>query len=233
MTTLKLAIIFLIFSTYLSNVLRAQDISSVNTKPLKSWEIGYDLLSLKEIFKPIDSDVNKHGFLLRRNYNNKAIRFKGSFFSRFNPDNIGSKNYEVRRSRVEIMLGHEWQKFVHPKFNIFYGGDIGYSWYRNKEAISDDPNGYTRFQVFRTYSQRALADAFIGARFFVIKNLSISMETALIADWSRAKGYAEHYAIQQDGNEILTGIDQDTGFTALNQTYRFSPLSTLYISYHF
>ena len=205
----------------------SQDTLSAGSPLKKSWEVAIDLLPL------IDKSTSDFNFLLRKNYVNKAVRFKLLFDASSDPALSGNKNFEKSTLGLGLFLGYEWQKNFNNKFQAYYGSDIGYSSTQNKNNTLDDPNGSVYYTVVWSKIQHLRLNPFIGSKYFLTKNIAVSIESTFDIDWYRGNQRSERYQSgnSADDDDIL--ISKANGKSDWYKRYQFIPLYKIYLSYKF
>lgn len=205
----------------------SQDSSPVRNFNKKSWEVALDLLPL------IDKQKSDYNFLLRRNYGNKALRFKLLFDGSSDRNSMGNKNFQRNTLGLGFFLGHEWQKHITNNFIVYYGADFGYTSTQNKDNALDDPNGSNFYSVIYSKIIHLRLNPFFGSKYYFTRNLSTSIESTLDTDWYQGRVKTERYQSASIITDQDLFLSKTAGKTNWYKRYQFIPLYKIYLSYHF
>jgi len=208
--------VFLVFG----QILYAQQDSTQSKAPPK-WEIGVDLLSLidKNSLPNFSILIRKHNFYA--NDKTTAWRFRiGIDWAEHSPlSNFFSDMTILTR------LGYEWHKVLSKNTHLYYGTDFHFL---HKKRIVSQGSLYV---ISDLDNWEIGAIAVIGGRYFINKNLSLSIEGNLDAVFvSREDGWIQ-------GGLIINGVPIPETYDGDRESkgflFRISPVSTLNLSIHF
>lgn len=192
----------------------------------KSWEIGLNLLTL------INKEKSIYNVIVRRNYGKGAFRLRPMFNAQYTPNPTGISTFNAKRIEFGLFIGHEWKKNITSKFEIFYGAEVGYSKVNQKNSVLDDPNGTSYYTVLESYNDKALANIFVGPKFFVARHLSVSLETTLSGVMTKAKIDSKRYQSSTNLNDVLISVEK-TKYSEWYKEFNLIPIYAINISYHF
>jgi hypothetical protein len=213
-----LYLLFLIAFAFVPQT-NAQDLTKSNNNFQNElhWDLSIDAYNLLKSGTPL--------MMLRyaKNPEKSALRLNVGFdYDNLKPsgkvDSLSPDITLYTQSTLNYLLeaGIEFRK-SNGRFQLFYGPNASYSWYKQKNVPSDQlPE---TFETSTVTVGKIGAGAFVGVRYFVLKNLAISTETSLAYYAQRSKAF-----IGQNSNEA--GVTRGYGI-------KFLPLNHLYISFFF
>ena len=225
MKCLLLSVIAIFFVCLFSAPCLAQTSDEIDGVKKYKWEVGYDILPFLR-----NPQIGSFGLLARKHYApDKALRLSADIGFNSNQTKITNLLTSKGRSQnYSVSIGHEWQKH-YDKFVVYYGGGIDASvrFIRgDSPQTTPDSTIATINVVKRTTLLTVGPRGFFGVKYFIIPSLAVSAETSLT------------YRIQYDYEKEERFYNArlfvyETTNRQIFHTVSFSPLSVIYISYHF
>lgn len=182
---------------------------SLNIAPIIQGNYPFDLLYRKHY-------VNKNG-------KNVALRLGATVGANVGSIETTPANGYLQNQNgqsLNIMIGKEWQKAFHPRIIGYYGGDFftGFGRYANTNT-PNDPNQPVTNRT--TTMVNVGGTGFLGMRYHLSRNFSISAETAAQVQYS-------HSSV----NEESVGFDSQK-ITSGNLSLSMIPLRAIRFAFHF
>jgi len=198
----------------------AQDTTILNN----NWEIGIDLIHFVS-----DENSKIPSILLRYQINqNSALRFRSGF------DFSSNKPSENINYRYIIRPGYERIRTFSPKSSLHYGSELRYDREKLRLFLVDTRNrNSVIIQEFPTFRRTIGAGLYLGFRYFILKNLSLYMESGLNYENQKYRVNEIKGLIAIDGINVPGGVEI-TGFDyARTNRFFLVPIQLLTISFHF
>ena len=201
--------------------------SELKAQESPKWEIGTDLLWLVG-----KNSLPDYSLFSRWHYKpNRAFRIRIGTDLQTDPTLTPRK---VFKANFMIRLGHEWSKQIAKKTDLFGGIEAHYQKDEIQAWLIPVPNALPFY--FPDYSSQIGGVGFIGCRYFINRNFSISMETSL-------KGAHRTYQLNTYSGGIMVTKDnfvlEGGALKFLYQTpvrgmiFEIKPIQVLNFSYHF
>lgn len=198
----------------------AQDTTALKNK----WEIGIDLIHFIS-----DENSKIPSVLLRHQINsNSALRLRTGFdFSSYKPSE--NKNYHF-----SIRPGYERIKIFSTKSSLHYGVELRYDREKLRLFLIDSRNtSKISIQDFPTFKRTLGAGTYFGYRYFILKTLSLYVETGLNFEDQKYRVNSINGLIAINGVDVQGGV-QITSFEYANaRRFFLVPIQLLNISFHF
>jgi hypothetical protein len=203
----------------------AQDSTSIG-----KWEVGIDLMHfISDENSKISSTSKIQSILLRYQINpNSAFRLRTGFeFYSYKPSENKNYHYSIRP-------GYERIRTFSSKSSLHYGFELKYDREKLRLFLVDTRNtNNISIQDFPTFSRTLGAGSFIGYRYFILRNLSLYMESGLNYENQKYRVNAINGLIAINGIEVPGGV-QITSFEYANASrFLLVPIQLLSISFHF
>lgn len=198
------------------------------TTDTPKWEVGTDLLWLIN-----KNTLPAYSWQIKR-YHKPLAAWRLRIGSDFGSKEIRS-SFDMDKANFMIRLGHEWGKNAGKNTVVFWGMEAHYQ----KDKIQDWllPIPVTAPYYIPDYRLQIGGAAFIGFRYFVSSNLSLSIESAFKV-FQRSYGLNTYskgsIMLTPDNYELEAGKIKFVYVTALKSTIlQLQPIQVFNISYHF
>lgn len=174
-----------------------------------------------------DPSSANFGFLWRlQQKSNQAIRL--GLDLRFNNSTSEHNVSTISKNLNQytgVTLGYEWQA-PKNKFVLYYGPEIGASFGTNRfETNTDVPGSDIAKQISNSSQYTVAAAGFFGARWHIIPQLSLSVESAFQYGYTYSKIKLKSYSYNSSSSE--------THNRSHSHAVNFIPVRAIYIGYHF
>jgi hypothetical protein len=218
----KLTLFFLLFIAVISQTIAQES----TEKPV------FDYAETKHEFSlDIAPIINGHypsNLLYRQHYiskkgNNVAFRLGADLFANVaSTENTGSVSEAIDRNSqgINVYIGKEWQKQIHPRIIGYYGADFNLGYSRSSfsaDAITSNQLDITN----KDYSYSVGTTGFLGMRYHFSKHFSASAETG---------ANLRFHSFTYESN-----INGDLSTKSQNNSLRFGmiPLRAIRFAFHF
>jgi hypothetical protein len=167
-------------------------------------------------------NIPKIGLGYKFNFNHSALRAKFSYGSGQSTQNYSSNSNSDDYSVVsmQISLGYEFQKNM-KKLQLFYGLDLFFNYTDLSTTNTNVNNNTTYISKDVSLAPGYGASPFVGVKYFVLPNLSISTEINFTTE--------KYKTIDKTS---YTGCPETTSYTYGSSTH-IGPLGNIGINIHF
>ncbi len=213
-----------LFTLGFGSELRAQVKDTLRLK----WEIGTDLLPLIGKNKLPD-----YSLFSRWHYKpHRALRIRIGTDLQTDPQRNDRK---IFKANFMVRLGHEWSKAIAKKTDLFWGLEAHYQKDEIQSWLLPAPKALPFY--YPDFSWQIGGVGFIGCRYFINRNFSVSMEASIkggLRTYAR-NGYTGGLVIVTPDNFVLEGGSLKFLFqTPVRGTvFEIQPIQVFNFSYHF
>ncbi len=219
---------------------QTQDSTKKKDMDRLTWEIAYNALPLLNW-----NGGNGQSILFRKNVEkypkgqlvvkHRAYRLKVNLaishnsptrkYTAFN-NTINSYTEDGYHFSGSLETGYEYQHYF-KKFQFYYGLDAVYNLMLQKTAVDGNSNSSLLLSLTNTTHHSGGVKPFLGFKYFINKNFSVSTETNLYLLYTIR---SQTYEFKDPNQSAVTRTEESTSSQISSNT---NYLSSVYVSFHF